>query len=232
MTNLNILDYADFKKLYESKLFEEADMDEIAKKINAAVSKLESSIDDSTIKSEIEKITGEDIEEIDIKLEESIDEALMTIAGAVLSAGKMVEWLGKGVSFVGKKLNTKGIENVGTWMKDGGHKYTKFIEEKLVMPALELVPAYKKLPEDQKATVAKFVLIGIIGTLAVSAGFELVSAIKDGHGFMAAIEGALVSAKGSELAHLVGEVAGDVLKGAGGALKSAGGAAKTATAVA
>ena len=186
-------------------------MDELAKKISDNVSKI--SLEDSEVISTIKKVAEEDLKDIKLKLEEPVNEALLTIAGAVLSAGKLASWLGNGVSWVGKKLNTKGIEHVGEWLEKGGHKYTHAIEDKLVIPALELMPAYKALPEEDKKKIAKYVLIGVIGTLSVSAGFELVNALKDGHGLLAAIESSLVSAKASELSHLVGEVIADVATG-------------------
>lgn len=211
LSNIPLMNYSEFKALYESKLFEENDMDELAKKISDNVSKV--SLQDSEVISTVKKITDDDLKDIKLELEEPVNEALLTIAGAVLSAGKLTSWLGNGVSWLGKKLNTKGIEHVGEWLEKGGHKYTHAIEDKLVIPALELLPAYKALPDADKKKIAKYVLIGVIGTLSVSAGFELINALKDGHGLLAAIESSLVSAKASELSHLVGEVVGDVAKG-------------------
>lgn len=207
-----ILDYSEFKKIFESRLNEDSDdISKLSKEIEDTLSKID--LSDSDIKSAIAEVTGEKIEEIDLpeKLEEDVNEALLTLAGIALSAGKVTEMFGQGIKWSGKKLNVKGIENVGEAIAKGGHKYTHFIEEKLVKPALMLIPAYKDADKETQDKISKYVLIGVIGSLAVASGFELVNAIKEGHGLMAALEGTLVGAKAKELSQLVGEVVGNVV---------------------
>ncbi len=213
--NLNILDYSDFKKIFESKLFEEEDLDQLAKEIAKEAEELGSHLSTSVIAAEVKDEVGKDLKDINIvELKENVNEGLLTIAGVALSGGKVAEWLGKGVKYAGKKMSLKGVENVGSWLEKGGHKYTKAIEEKMIMPALKLIPAYKNADKETQEKYAKYVLIGLIGALAVSSGFELVNAVKEGHGLMVSLKTTMIAAKSEELSHLVGQVIGEVVHGA------------------
>lgn len=153
--------------------------------------------------------------------EELQQEAIgMAIAGAVLSAPTITTWMGKGVSALGKKVDSKYIRWAGQKMAKFGKKWHHAYINTIAMavagvmqPKGDGTPAHYKDKDVQK--IAKVIFMAIVAAMGVGAASGATHAAAHGHSALAAVEGGLAGVKGTE-------TAGELLKGIAPILKSMG----------
>lgn len=175
---------------------------------------------EAQIHEEIEKIFKEFLNDPSnknlIKEEkEQIDEAIGgLIAGAILSAPKLIVLLGKLIKKISKVFGKDtSEEGIGAWIEKGGEnlekKYIQFL-----MKAIQMTGIAKKVWKKEDGSVdkeklhdtAEVVFAVILTVAAAAAGGTAISALKSGSGIMAAIEGGLTGIKSSEILAIVQKI--------------------------
>jgi len=175
---------------------------------------------EAQIHEEIEKIFEEffnDPSNKDIIKEEKeqIDEAIGgLIAGGILSAPKLIALLGKLIKKIqglfGKEASEEGIAS--KIEKAGENLEKKYIQ--LLMKAIKLTGIAKSVWKKEDGSVdkeklhdtAEVIFAVILTVAAAAAGGTAISALKDGAGIIAAIEGGLTGIKGSEILAIVQKI--------------------------
>ena len=176
---------------------------------------------EAQIHEEIEKIFEEFLNDPSnknlIKEEkEKIDEAIGgLIAGAILSAPKLIALLGKLIKKISKVFGKDtSEEGIGAWIEKGGENLEKkYIT--ILMKVIQLTGLAKSVWKKEDGSIDKEklhdtaeVLFAVILTIAaVAAGGTAISALKSGSGIMAAIEGGLTGIKSSEILGIVQKIA-------------------------
>jgi len=147
---------------------------------------------------------------------EQIDEAIGgLIAGGILSAPKLIALLGKLIKkiqgFFGKEASEEGI--AAKIEKAGENLEKKYI--KILMKIVKITGMAKSVWKKEDGSVdneklhdTAEVLFAVILTIAAAAaGGTAISALKDGAGLIAAIEGGLTGIKGGEILAIVQKIA-------------------------
>ena len=136
------------------------------------------------------------------------------IAGAILSAPKLIALLGKLIKkiakFFGKDTSEEGI--AAKIEKAGENLEKKYI--KLLMKAIKLTGLAKKVwtkedgsvDQDELHDTAEVVFAVILAVAAISAGGGALSAFKDGSAIFGAIETGLTGIKSAEIAQIIGKI--------------------------
>jgi hypothetical protein len=163
-------------------------------------------------------ITEEDllVEEVTTEEKEQVNEGIgLVIAGAILSAPKIINLLGKLIKRIQKLLGkTPSEDGVAAWIeKQGKNLEGKYV--KVLMKAIKLFGIAKNVWTDKKtgevneekledtAEVILAIVLMVAGALAGVGGFE---ALESGSNIVAAIEGSLTGIKGAEILGIVKKV--------------------------
>ena len=175
---------------------------------------------EAQIHEEIEKIFEEFLSDSSnenlIKEEkEQLDESLAgLIVGGVLSAPKLIALLGKFIKKISKVFGKDtSEEGIGAWIEKKGEQleglYIKGLMKAIKFTGLAK-SVWKKedgsIDKDKLHDTAEVLFAVILVIAAAAAGQTAFSALKDGSGIMAAIEGGLTGIKGSEILAIVKKI--------------------------
>ena len=136
------------------------------------------------------------------------------IAGAILSAPKLIALLGKLIKKIAKVFGKDTSEDgIGTWIeKQGENLEKKYI--KLLMKVIQMTGIAKKIWKKEDGSIdkeklhdtAEVIFAVILTAAAAAAGGTAIIALKSGSGIMAAIEGGLTGIKSSEILGIIQKV--------------------------
>jgi len=132
------------------------------------------------------------------------------IVGGLLAAPKLMEWLGKGINWIAKKLAGKDENKIANWFIKYGHKWEK-LYIKAIIGAIKLTGFASKIwkkedgnIDEQKLLTTAQVLYVII--LAVAAGAAVKTVLGPNSAIIKALEGTFGSVKVSEIIGFLGKI--------------------------
>jgi hypothetical protein len=187
---------------YESKI-EENDDTEIDSAMKAGLSALTSG--------------GESLDEIeDDKRPQELNESWVgLIISGLITAPKIIEWIGKTIAFISKPFMKDKDENVvAEKIKHFAHKWEKLYIKAIIWTVKKtkfVKDIWMKkdgdIDEQKLLTVAKYIYAGI---LAIAMGNAIGKVLGSSSAIMKSIEGALGGVKAVEIAQLASKVKGQL----------------------
>lgn len=132
------------------------------------------------------------------------------VAGGLLAAPKIIEWIGKGIGFLVKSFSKKDESSIGKSIEKFGHKWEKFYMS-LIKGAIKLTGFLesnwkkgKEVDEEKLELIAK-VIYAVI--LTVAAGSALKTVLSPASPVIKAIEATFGGIKAAEIATIAKTVA-------------------------
>jgi len=138
------------------------------------------------------------------------EEITSLVVGGLLAAPKLMEWLGKAIKFIGKKLLGKDENKIADWIINKGHKWES-LYIKAITAAVKLTGFAKQVwkkedgsIDEQKLVLTAKVLFAVI--LAVAGGMAIKSALSSSSPVIQALESTFAGVKMSEIAAITAKV--------------------------
>lgn len=158
-----------------------------------------------------------DLKEIDLsevliaEEKEVLKEAVSSLViGGLLAAPKLIEWLGKAIKFIGKKLAGKDENKIAEWIINFGHKWEKLYIKAIII-ALKTTGFASKIwkkedgsIDEQKLILTAKVLFAVI--LAVAGSMAIKGVLGTNSAIIKALESTFAGVKGVEIAGIIGKV--------------------------
>jgi len=139
------------------------------------------------------------------------------VVGGLLATPKIMEWIGKGINFIAKKLVGKDETKIANWLIKNGHKWEK-LYIKAIIGAIKLTGFASKIwkkedgsVDEQKLLTTAQVLYVVI--LAVAVGAAVKTVLGPNSAVIKALEGAFGSVKVSEIVGFLGKIKSQVKLG-------------------
>jgi len=142
---------------------------------------------------------------------EVLKEAVSSLViGGLLAAPKLIEWLGKAIKFIGKKLMGKDENKIAEWIINFGHKWEKLYIKVIIM-AIKTTGFASKIwkkedgsIDEQKLILTAKVLFAVI--LAVAGSMAIKGVLGTNSAIIRALESTFAGVKGVEIAGIIGKV--------------------------
>lgn len=136
------------------------------------------------------------------------------VVGGLLAAPKILEWIGKSINWIAKKLAGKDEVKIATWIEKSAHKWEK-LYIKAIIGAIKLTgfaaKIWKKedgsIDEQKLLTTAQVIYVVI---LAVAAGAAAKTVLSPSSPVIKALEGTFGSVKVGEIVSFLGKIKSQV----------------------
>lgn len=172
---------------------------------------------DNAIEDAAKLLNPSDLKEIDLsevliaEEKEVLKEAVSSLViGGLLAAPKLIEWLGKAIKFIGKKLAGKDENKIAEWIINFGHKWEKLYIKAIII-ALKTTGFASKIwkkedgsIDEQKLVLTAKVLFAVI--LAVAGSMAIKGVLGTNSAIIQALESTFAGVKGVEIAGIIGKV--------------------------
>jgi len=172
---------------------------------------------DNAVEDAVKLLNPSELKEIDLseaiitEEKEVLNEAIASLViGGLLAAPKLIEWLGKAIKFIGKKLLGKDENKIADWIIKNGHKWEK-LYIKAIVAAVKFTGFAKQIwqkedgsIDEQKLVVTAKVLFAVI--LAVAGGIALKGVLSANSAIIQALESTFAGVKASEIVGIIGKV--------------------------
>lgn len=172
---------------------------------------------DNAVEDAAKLLNPSDLKEIDLsevliaEEKEVLKEAVSSLViGGLLAAPKLIEWLGKAIKFIGKKLAGKDENKIAEWIINFGHKWEKLYIKAIII-ALKTTGFASKIwkkedgsIDEQKLILTAKVLFAVI--LAVAGSMAIKGVLGTNSAIIKALESTFAGVKGVEIAGIIGKV--------------------------
>ena len=172
---------------------------------------------DDAVEDAVKLLNPAELKEIDLseaiitEEKEVLNEAVASLViGGLLAAPKLMEWLGKAIKFIGKKLLGKDETKIADWIIEKGHKWEK-LYIKAIIAAVKFTGFAKQVwqkedgsVDEQKLVLTAKVLFAVI--LAVAGGVAIKGVLSANSAIIQALESTFAGVKATEIAGIVGKV--------------------------
>lgn len=172
---------------------------------------------DDAVEDAVKLLNPSDLKEVDLseavitEEKEVLKEAIGSlVVGGLLAAPKLIEWLGKAIKFIGKKLAGKDENKIAEWIIQFGHKWEK-LYIKAIIVAIKATGFASKIwknadgsIDEQKLVLTAKVLFAVI--LAVAGGVAVKGVLSANSAIIQALESTFAGVKGAEIAGIIGKV--------------------------
>jgi hypothetical protein len=132
------------------------------------------------------------------------------VIGGLLAAPKILEWIGKSINWIAKKLTGKDEVKIASWIEKNAHKWEK-LYIKGIIAAIKFTGFASKIwkkedgsVDEQKLVTTAQVLYVVI--LAVAAGAAAKSVLSPNSAVVKALEATFGSVKVSEIVGFLGKI--------------------------
>ena len=172
---------------------------------------------DNAVEDAIKLLNPAELKEIDLseaiiaEEKEVLKEAVSSLViGGLLAAPKLIEWLGKAIKFIGKKLAGKDENKIADWIINFGHKWEKFYI-KVLVNAVKLTGFASQIwknkdgsIDEQKLVLTAKVLFAVI--LAVAGGMAIKGVLSTNSVIIQALESTFTGVKATEIAGIANKI--------------------------
>ena len=172
---------------------------------------------DDAVEDAIKLLNPSELKEIDLseaiitEEKEVLNEAITSlIIGGLLAAPKLIEWLGKAIKYIGKKLLGKDENKIADWIIEKGHKWEK-LYIKAIIVAVKLTGFAKQIwkkedgsIDEQKLILTAKVLFAVI--LAVAGGMAVKGVLSTNSVIIQALESTFAGVKGTEIVGIANKI--------------------------
>lgn len=172
---------------------------------------------DNAVEDAAKLLNPSDLKEIDLsevliaEEKEVLKEAVSSLViGGLLAAPKLIEWLGKAIKFIGKKLAGKDENKIAEWIINFGHKWEKLYIKAIII-ALKTTGFASKIwkkkdgsIDEQKLILTAKVLFAVI--LAVAGSMAIKGVLGTNSAIIKALESTFAGVKGVEIAGIIGKI--------------------------
>ena len=172
---------------------------------------------DNAVEDAIKLLNPSELKEIDLseaiiaEEKEVLKEAVSSLViGGLLAAPKLIEWLGKAIKFIGKKLAGKDENKIADWIINFGHKWEKFYI-KVLVNAVKLTGFASQIwknkdgsIDEQKLVLTAKVLFAVI--LAVAGGMAIKGVLSTNSVIIQALESTFTGVKATEIAGIANKI--------------------------
>lgn len=163
------------------------------------------------------ELKGIDLSEAIIAEEkEVLKEAVSSLViGGLLAAPKLIEWLGKAIKFIGKKLAGKDENKIADWIINFGHTWEK-IYIKVLVNAVKLTGFASQVwknkdgnIDEQKLVLTAKVLFAVI--LAVAGSMVIKGVLSTNSAIIQALESTFAGVKATEIAGIANKIKSKII---------------------
>jgi hypothetical protein len=172
---------------------------------------------DNAVEDAIKLLNPSELKEIDLseaiiaEEKEVLKEAVSSLViGGLLAAPKLIEWLGKAIKFIGKKLAGKDENKIADWIINFGHKWEKFYI-KVLVNAVKLTGFASQIwknkdgsIDEQKLVLTAKVLFAVI--LAVAGSMAIKGVLSTNSVIIQALESTFAGVKATEIAGIANKI--------------------------
>jgi hypothetical protein len=142
---------------------------------------------------------------------ETLNESITgLVVGGLLAAPKILEWIGKSINWIAKKLAGKDEVKIATWIEKNAHKWEK-LYIKAIVGAIKLTGFASKIwkkedgsVDEQKLLTTAQVLYVVI--LAIAAAGAVKTVLGPGSPVIKALESTFGSVKVGEIVSFIGKI--------------------------
>jgi hypothetical protein len=172
---------------------------------------------DNAVEDAIKLLNPSELKEIDLseaiiaEEKEVLKEAVSSLViGGLLAAPKLIEWLGKAIKFIGKKLAGKDENKIADWIINFGHKWEKFYI-KVLVNAIKLTGFASQIwknkdgsIDEPKLVLTAKVLFAVI--LAVAGSMAIKGVLSTNSVIIQALESTFTGVKATEIAGIANKI--------------------------
>jgi hypothetical protein len=172
---------------------------------------------DNAVEDAIKLLNPAELKEIDLseaiiaEEKEVLKEAVSSLViGGLLAAPKLIEWLGKAIKFIGKKLAGKDENKIADWIINFGHKWEKFYI-KVLVNAIKLTGFASQIwknkdgsIDEPKLVLTAKVLFAVI--LAVAGSMAIKGVLSTNSVIIQALESTFTGVKATEIAGIANKI--------------------------
>jgi hypothetical protein len=142
---------------------------------------------------------------------ETLNESITgLVVGGLLAAPKILEWIGKSINYIAKKLTGKDEVKIATWIEKNAHKWEK-LYIKAIVGAIKLTGFASRIwkkedgsVDEQKLLTTAQVLYVVI--LAIAAAGAVKTVLGPGSPVIKALESTFGSIKVGEIVSFIGKI--------------------------
>jgi hypothetical protein len=177
---------------------------------------------DDAVEDAIKLLNPSELKEIDLseaiiaEEKEVLKEAVSSLViGGLLAAPKLIEWLGKAIKFIGKKLAGKDENKIADWIINFGHKWEK-IYIKVLVNAVKLTGFASQVwknkdgsIDEQKLVLTAKVLFAVI--LAVAGSMAIKGVLSTNSAIIQALESTFAGVKATEIAGIANKIKSKII---------------------
>ena len=178
---------------------------------------------DNAVEDAIKLLNPSELKEIDLseaiiaEEKEVLKEAVSSLViGGLLAAPKLIEWLGKAIKFIGKKLAGKDENKIADWIINFDHKWEK-IYIKVLVNAVKLTVFASQVwknkdgsIDEQKLVLTAKVLFAVI--LAVAGSMAIKGVLSTNSAIIQALESTFAGVKATEIAGIANKIKSKIIK--------------------
>jgi hypothetical protein len=162
------------------------------------------------------ELEGLNLDESIVSEKNILNEAVASLViGGLLAAPKLIEWLGKAIKFIAKKLAGKDENKIAEWIIKFGHKWEKLYIKTIIM-ALKLTGFASRIWKKQdgsidesKITLTAQVLFAVI--LAVAGGMAIKGVLSSNSVIIQALESTFAGVKATEITGIANKLKSKIL---------------------
>lgn len=177
---------------------------------------------DDAVEDAIKLLNPSELKEIDLseaiiaEEKEVLKEAVSSLViGGLLAAPKLIEWLGKTIKFIGKKLAGKDENKIADWIINFGHTWEK-IYIKVLVNAVKLTGFASQVwknkdgsVDEQKLVLTAKVLFAVI--LAVAGSMAIKGVLNSNSAIIQALESTFAGVKATEIAGIANKIKSKII---------------------
>jgi hypothetical protein len=177
---------------------------------------------DNAVEDAIKLLNPSELKEIDLseaiiaEEKEVLKEAVSSLViGGLLAAPKLIEWLGKAIKFIGKKLAGKDENKIADWIINFGHTWEK-IYIKVLVNAVKLTGFASQVwknkdgsIDEQKLVLTAKVLFAVI--LAVAGSMAIKGVLSTNSAIIQALESTFAGVKATEIAGIANKIKSKII---------------------
>jgi hypothetical protein len=177
---------------------------------------------DDAVEDAIKLLNPSELKEIDLseaiiaEEKEVLKEAVSSLViGGLLAAPKLIEWLGKAIKFIGKKLAGKDENKIADWIINFGHTWEK-IYIKVLVNAVKLTGFASQVwknkdgsVDEQKLVLTAKVLFAVI--LAVAGSMAIKGVLNSNSAIIQALESTFAGVKVTEIAGIANKIKSKII---------------------
>ena len=177
---------------------------------------------DDAVEDAIKLLNPSELKEIDLseaiitEEKEVLNEAITSLViGGLLAAPKLIEWLGKAIKYIGKKLLGKDENKIADWIIKKGRKWEK-LYIKAIIVAVKLTGFAKQIwkkedgsIDEQKLILTAKVLFAVI--LAVAGGMAVKGVLSTNSVIIQALESTFAGVKGTEIVEIANKIKSKII---------------------